>query len=46
MDRSWGLPLSAWHAKFRPLKDFMDQDGRRAASVYFLTQEQIEAESH
>jgi hypothetical protein len=45
MDRSWGLPLSAWHEKFRPLQDFVDQDGGRATSVYFLTQKQIEAES-
>jgi hypothetical protein len=46
MNRLWGLPLSTWHEKFHPLQDFVDQDGRRAASVYFLRQKQIEAEFH
>jgi 4-amino-4-deoxy-L-arabinose transferase-like glycosyltransferase len=42
----WGLPPAAWHEKFPPLQDFVDADGRRVAAVYFLTQEQIEAEFH
>ena len=42
----WGLHLDEWHAKFTPLKDFFNQDGEVVASVYFLTQGQIEAEFH
>jgi hypothetical protein len=42
----WGLPLNEWHDKFVPLRDFINEEGERVASVYFLTQEQIEKEFH
>jgi 4-amino-4-deoxy-L-arabinose transferase-like glycosyltransferase len=44
--RLWGLDLDKWREKFVPLHDFMNEDGERVASVYFLTQEQIEAAFH
>jgi hypothetical protein len=40
----WGLSLDGWHEKFTPLKDFLNEDGRVVASVYYLTQEQINTE--
>ncbi|MGZ9236016.1 MAG: hypothetical protein ACXW4E_10875, partial [Anaerolineales bacterium] len=40
----WGLPLDAWHQKFVPQHDFVNEEGRVVASIYFLTQEQIETE--
>jgi 4-amino-4-deoxy-L-arabinose transferase-like glycosyltransferase len=42
MTRFWNLPLQAWHEQFVPLQDFVNEDGEIVASVYFLTQEQIE----
>ena len=42
----WGLSLNAWHEKFAPLYDFVNEEGRIVASVYFLTPEQIETEFH
>lgn len=46
MNQLWGLPLNEWHEKFVPLRDFMNEEGQMVASVYFLTQKQIEAEFH
>ena len=46
MNRLWGWPLDKWHEKFAPLHDFVNGDGKIVASVYFLTQEQIDAEFH
>jgi hypothetical protein len=33
-----------WHEKFVPLQDFVNEEGRTVASVYFLTPEQIQTE--
>jgi hypothetical protein len=44
LNHLWGWPLDAWHEKFVPLRDFVNEEGRVVASVYFLTQEQIETE--
>jgi hypothetical protein len=46
MNRLWGWSFEEWHEKFAPLHDFVNEDGKIVASVYFLTQEQIEAEFH
>ena len=40
----WGLPLDAWHEEFVPLQDFVNQEGKIVASIYFLSPEQIETE--
>jgi 4-amino-4-deoxy-L-arabinose transferase-like glycosyltransferase len=42
----WGLPLEAWHEKFVPVQDFVNENGEVVASVYFFTPEQIEKEFH
>ncbi len=42
----WGLSLNAWHEKFVPLQDFVNEEGKIVASVYFLTPEQIKTEFH
>jgi hypothetical protein len=44
LDRLWGLTLSDWHTKFVPLQDFVNDQGKVVASIYFLTPEQIERE--
>jgi 4-amino-4-deoxy-L-arabinose transferase-like glycosyltransferase len=44
MDQLWGLSLDGWHEKFVPRKDFTNEEGKVVASVYFLTQEQIQNE--
>jgi len=44
MNQLWGLPLDAWHEKFAPLHEFVNKQGKTVASVYFLTQEQIDTE--
>jgi 4-amino-4-deoxy-L-arabinose transferase-like glycosyltransferase len=46
MNQLWGWPLDEWHEKFSPLHDFVNEDGKIVASVYFLSQEQIDAEFH
>lgn len=46
MDQLWGWPLDDWHEKLVPLHDFVNEEGRTVASVYFLTQEQIDTEFH
>lgn len=46
LNHLWGLPLDAWHEKFVPLHDFVNEEGRVVASVYFLTPAQIETEFH
>ena len=46
MTQLWGWSLDDWHEKFVPLHDFVNEEGRVVASVYFLTQEQIDAEFH
>jgi hypothetical protein len=46
MNQLWGWPLDEWHEKFVPLQDFVNEEGKIVASVYFLTQEQIDAEFH
>jgi hypothetical protein len=40
----WGLSLDEWHEKFTPLQDFYNEQGQVVASIYFLTQEQINTE--
>lgn len=42
----WGLSLRSWPERFVPLHDFRNKEGKVVASVYFLTQEQIETEFH
>jgi 4-amino-4-deoxy-L-arabinose transferase-like glycosyltransferase len=44
MYQLWGLNLDVWREKFVPLQDFVNEEGERVASVYFLTQAQIDAE--
>jgi len=44
MDLLWGCSSDGWHEKFVPLHDFVNEEGRIVASVYFLTQEQIETQ--
>jgi hypothetical protein len=46
MYQLWGLHLDEWHEKFVPLHDFVNAEGEVIASVYYLTQQQIEAEFH
>jgi hypothetical protein len=46
MDQLWGYSSDGWHEKFVPLHDFVNEEGRIVASVYFLTQGQIETEFH
>jgi hypothetical protein len=46
IDQLWGLSLDAWHEKFVPRKDFVNEEGKVVASVYFLTPEQIQSEFH
>lgn len=44
MKQFWGLSLDKWHEKFSPQQDFHNREGRIVASIYFLTQAQIESE--
>ena len=44
MDELWGWPLNEWPGKLVPLQSFLNEEGKLVASVYFLTQEQIDAE--
>lgn len=46
MSQLWGLSLGTWREKFVPLHDFVNEEGDIVASVYFITQEQIETEFH
>lgn len=46
MNTLWGWSVDEWHRKLTPLHDFINQDGRIVASVYFLTPEQIDANFH
>lgn len=46
MSQLWGWSLDVWREKFVPLHDFVNEDGELVASVYFLTQEQIDTEFH
>ena len=46
MDQLWGWPVHEWHEKLVPLHDFVNDTGKTVASIYFLTQEQIDAEFH
>jgi hypothetical protein len=41
MSELWGWPLDKWHEKLVPLQNFLNEEGKLVASVYFLTQEQI-----
>jgi hypothetical protein len=44
MRHLWGLPLDAWHEKYVPLHDFVNENGQVVASVYYLTQEQVNSD--
>jgi Dolichyl-phosphate-mannose-protein mannosyltransferase len=44
MNQLWGIPLDVWHEKFAPRHEFVNEEGKIVASVYFLTQEQIDIE--
>ena len=46
MNKLWGWRLDEWHEKFVPLHEFVNEEGNVVASVYFLTQEQIDTEFH
>jgi uncharacterized membrane protein len=46
MTQLWGLPLDAWHDRFVPVQDFVDEEGKLVASVYFFSPEQIQKEFH
>jgi len=43
MDELWGVPVSSWRDEFIPIRDFVNDEGRTVASVYFFSEEQIEA---
>jgi hypothetical protein len=40
----WGLTLEGWREQFVPLHDFVNEEGKVVASVYFLTPEQLETD--
>jgi 4-amino-4-deoxy-L-arabinose transferase-like glycosyltransferase len=40
----WGLSLDEWHERFAPVQDFYNDEGQVVASIYYLTQEQVNAE--
>jgi hypothetical protein len=42
-DQLWGWSLDEWRQRVTPLKDFRGSDGQVVASVYFLSQEQLDA---
>lgn len=46
MDHLWGWPVHEWHEKLVPLHDFVNDNGKIVASIYFLEQDQIDAEFH
>lgn len=43
MNQLWGWRLDTWHEQLVPLQDFRNEDGEVVASIYFLTQEQIDS---
>lgn len=46
MNTLWGWSLDEWHRKLTPLHEFVNKDGKLVASLYFLTQEQVNANFH
>jgi hypothetical protein len=42
----WEVSLNAWHEKFIPVQDFINEEGKVVASVYFFTPEQLATEFH
>jgi hypothetical protein len=44
MYQLWGLNLEEWRERFAPLHEFANEEGEIVGSVYYLTQEQIDAE--
>jgi hypothetical protein len=40
----WGLNLRQWRERFVSVHDFVNDDGKLVASLYFFTSEQLEAE--
>jgi hypothetical protein len=40
----WGLTLGGWREEFLPLHEFVNDEGKVVASLYFLTQEQLKTE--
>ena len=44
MYQLWGLNLEEWRERFVPLHEFVNEEGEIVGSVYYLTQEQIDAE--
>jgi 4-amino-4-deoxy-L-arabinose transferase-like glycosyltransferase len=42
--KPWGLRLDKWPKNSVPLHDFFNEDGELVATIYFLTQEQIDTE--
>ncbi|HLO13233.1 MAG TPA: glycosyltransferase family 39 protein [Anaerolineales bacterium] len=46
MNQLWGWPLDQWHEKLTPVHEFVNEEGKIVASIYFLTQEKIDTEFH
>jgi hypothetical protein len=46
MDELWGWSVHEWHENLVPLHDFINDNGNTVASIYFLNQDQIDAEFH
>jgi hypothetical protein len=46
IDKVWGWTLDKWRQRLIPLREFRGRDGEVVASVYYLTQDQIEANFH
>ena len=44
MNELWGWSWEEWHGNFVPQNNFLDEEGEIVASVFFLTQEQINTE--
>jgi uncharacterized membrane protein (DUF485 family) len=44
MDELWGWSTDEWQENLVPQTNFLNEEGKIVASVYFLTQEQINAE--
>ena len=44
MDELWGWSFREWQENLAPEKNFLNEQGKVVAAVYFLTQEQLNAE--
>jgi hypothetical protein len=44
MNELWGWSFDEWQERLVPQHEFLNEEGKIVASVYFLTIEQIETE--